>query len=598
MKFRFAVVSILLYLMTASAAWAQYYSYVASPSGVSYGASPSVLSLEIQTGYPRAIVRKNDWTAFQTTGTMRLYQDGVQIASATQYAGSASVIIPFSWNFTSGTRNFYAMTSTNPYASGSVSVTAGYIPAPPSGVTATAASSSSVAVSWNAVSGATRYILRHTNTGQQTGNLYTTSHTYPGLAAGTNHCFVVLACAGTGFCSAPSAPPVCATTPAEQYKVGVLFYRDKMDPVDNSIVTPMDWTEIGLELDRIRAEIAGGRPIRSGGGREVRLVVQSDVGWADSEPVRGQYNFEWYKKFAEYCRARDIKWTPLLSVHYAPDWILSTYDADRVRDMQERIVDVVDPKASPFLRVSPSSAMWGTDAKAWVQAFVNAMKGAGHFGPTGAIDEVLIGNEMMYPSAMLTSYDAASRAKWRDQYGTTPLPTSLYAANYQQFRANQLSYAIASILIAAKDVLPAHIKVSTKLYPFFFPRSNDTESDEWRGYTDASVGYMNSQFRGMFALDSYPNSYCSQGWSPDHDYQAATSRSALPLYVAEFNRNKACSTALTRYETSKAATDGFKYYRVRGFIFFAWNPNGDDKDLAITPEQKLGLADAMNWVVP
>lgn len=591
MKLRPAVqFAVLLFLMTTSAASAQYVSYVASPSGVSYGASPSVLSLEIQTGYPRAIVRKNDWSAFQTSGTMRLYQDGYQIASAPQYAGATSIVIPFSWNFTTGTKNFYAMTTTNPYASGSVSVTAGYIPAPPSGVTATAASSSSVTVRWNAVSGATRYKVRHTNTGGQTGDLYSTSYTYGGLAAGTSHCFVVLACAEPGFCSQPSTQ-VCATTPGEQYKVGVLFYRNKMDPYDNNIVTPMNWTEIGLELDKIRTDIAGDRPVRSGGGREVRLVVQTDVGWRDSEPVRGQYNFEWYKQFAEYCRVRNIKWTPLLSVHYAPDWILSTYDADRVRDMQGQIVIEDD---SPFLRISPSSAVWGVEAKAWVKAFVNAM--AGHFGPNGVIDEVLIGNEMMYPNKMLTSYDAASRRKWNDQYGTA-FPTYFYATNYPQFRANELSYAIASMLIAAKEVLPANVHVSSKLYPFFFPRSNDIEQDEWRGYTDASIGYMNSHFRGIFALDSYPNSYCRQGWTPLHDYSAAGSRSSLPLYVAEFNRNKACAAVLTRTDTSQAAIDGFNN-RVRTFVFFAWNPSGKDKDLAITPEQKLGLADAMNSVVP
>ena len=592
MKCRNAVpFAVLLFLITATGAWAQSIGYLPSPNGVSYGASPSVLSLEIQTGYPRAIVRKNDWTAFQTSGTMRLYQDGVVIASAPQTAGAASVILPFSWNFTSGTRRFYAVTTTNPYVSGSVSVTAGYIPASPAGVTASPASTSSVTVKWNAVSGATRYKVRYTNTGAETGDLYSTTYTWPGLSAGTNHCFTVLACAGTGFCSAPSAQ-ACSTTQAEQYRVGVLFYREKEE---NGVKRLMTWPEIDVELGKILYDVAANRPVRSGNGRQAQLILEMDVEWNKTELAAGQYDFEWFKEFARRCRLNNIKWTPLLSVHYAPSWIYSAYEPDRLRDMQGVIVP---DNQNAFLKFSPSSAVWGAEAKAWVKAFVTAMKNAGHFGPGGAIDEVLIANEMMYPSAKLTSYDTASRNKWTAQYPTAPYPTSFYAANFPKFRADQLSYAIAAMIVGAKEVLPSNVNVSSKLYPFFFPRADDVESDEWRGYTDASIGYMNSQFRGIFALDSYPNSYCGYSWSPSSDYNAARKRTSLPLYVAEFNRNKGCPVALTRTQTYNAVMTGFQSYGVRTFIFFAWNPNGTDRDLAITPEQKAGLADAMNWIVP
>lgn len=589
MKFRFAVVSVLLYLMTASAAWAQYYSYVASPSGVSYGASPSVLSLEIQTGYPRAIVRKNDWTAFQTTGTMRLYQDGVQIASATQYAGSASVIIPFSWNFTSGTRNFYAMTSTNPYASGSVSVTAGYIPAPPSGVTATPASSSSVAVSWNAVSGATRYILRHTNTGQQTGNLYSTSYTYGGLTAGTNHCFVVLACAGTGFCSAPSAQ-VCATTPsaaAEKYKVGVVLYGGDSDP---QLVTTR------ARLNDIIRDVAAYRPVRTGNGREVRLVVQLEVPWDRT----ANHDFWWYRQFARLCEELNVKWTPLLSPHYVPPSISQWYAGDRVTDMNGTPVDPV------FLKFSPSSPVWGGETGQWVDAFVRAMQndaGVNHFGPGGAIDEILVGNEMQFPSAFLTSRDPRMIEQWQARYGTTPYPTTL-TTTFRNFRADQLSYAINAMMVKARSALDglglSTVGVSSKLYPYNFPRTGEQAVHMNAGYTNGSLSFLDSNFRGFFAIDSYPNSYCGSSWSVTSDYSAADTRTAKPLYVAEFNVPKdapeCTNVTLTRSQVSNAAITGFQSYTVRAFTFFAWNPG--DTRYQITPEQKLGLADAMNWVVP
>lgn len=590
MNRRDVTLAFLAIVLIAASAPAQYVGYVANPSGISYGTSPSVLSLQVDTAFPRAIVRKNDGSAFQTSGTMRLYQNGTQVASAAQAAGAYSITLPFSWNFTSGTRTYYAMTTTNPYQSGSVSVTAGYIPAPPGGVTASAASPSSVAINWNAVAGATRYKVRYVNTNAQTGDLTSTSYTWSGLAAGTNHCFVVLACGDPNFCSAPSAQS-CSKTAAEKYKIGVVLYRNGMSIGDIAVV-----------LDSIKRDIANSRPVRTGSnGREVRLVVQMDVGWAETEPSRGAYDFQWLKEFARLCESKGIKWTPLLSAHYVPAWAYSSYDAQRLRNMQGQIVA---DDSNPFLKFSPSSSVWGLETRAWIRAFIDAMAydGAYNHFVNGAIDELLIGNEMMYPSAMLTSKDSASQQKWRDRYGTTAFPTT-FTTTYQTFRAEELSYAITAIVKAATDRLReigmSQVGVSSKLYPFYFPRSGDVESDRWRGYTNSSISFINTNFSGLFALDSYPNSFCGKSWSPASDYSAARSRTSLPLYVAEFNRNKYdCLTPLTRAQTSSTATSGFQSYGVRTFVFFAWNPTGADAALAITADQKLGLADAMNWVVP
>lgn len=591
MRVRKAVqLAVLLFLMTAGAASAQYYSYVATPAGVSYGASPSVLSLEIQTGYPRAIVRKNDWSAFQTSGTMRLYQNGVQIASAPQYAGTTSVTLPFSWNFTSGTRNFSAITTTNPYASGSVSVTAGYIPAPPSGVTASAASTSSVTVSWNAVSGATRYKVRHQNTGAQTGDLYSTSYTYPGLTAGTNHCFVVLACAGSGFCSAPSTQ-ACATTQyatIAKYKVGVVLYGGESD---SSLVLTRG------RLNDIIREVANYRPTRSANGREVRLVVQLEVPWNQTD----DHDFWWYQQFARLCKELDVKWTPLLSPHYVPASIDQWYSGDKVTNMSGQVVDPT------FLKFSPSSQVWGAETAQWVEAFVRAMQndaGVNHFGPNGPIDEILVANEMQYPGGYLTSRDPRSIEKWHLQYGSaTAYPTTL-TTTFRNFRAEQLSYAINAMMARARQTLDglglSTIGISSKLYPYNFPRSNELEEHKRAGYTNSSIAFLDSNFRGVFAIDSYPNSYCGSPWSVTSDYSAADSRTAKALYVAEFNVPKdapeCTNVTLTRSQVSNAAITGFQSYSVRSFNFFAWNPG--DTRYQITPDQKLGLADAMNWIVP
>ena len=523
-------------------------------------------------------------------GDQELTRTRFELASATQTAGKLFVTVPFSWTFTSGTRTYYALSSTNPYQSGSVAVTAGYIPAAPSGVTATAASASSVAVKWNAVTGATRYKVRYVNTNAQTGDLTSLSYTWPGLAAGMSHCFVVLACGDPNFCSSPSMQS-CAKTAADQYKVGVVLYRNGMSISDISLV-----------LDKFRSEVALNRPVRTGNGREMRAVVELDVPWSETERSRGAYDFQWYKDFARLCEAKGIKWTPLLSAHYVPSWALASYEPHRLRNMQGQIVS---DDQNAFLKFSPSSWVWGTEIRAWIRAFVDAMAYDGaynHFSSNGAIDELLAGNEVQYPSATLTSNDAASQQRWHDLQGTKPFPATFTAA-FQAFRADELSYAITAMVKAASDRLReigmSQTGVTSKLYPFYFPRSTDTEPDRWRGYTSSSLSFMNSNFNSVFALDSYANSFCGKSWSPASDFSAARSRTSLPLYIAEFNRNKVdCKSPLTRSQVSTSATSAFQTYGARTFVFFAWNPTGKDADLAITADQKAGLTDAMSWVVP
>jgi hypothetical protein len=146
----------------------------------------------------------------------------------------------------------------------------------------------------------------------------------------------------------------------------------------------------------------------------------------------------------------------------------------------------------------------------------------------------------------------------------------------------------------------SHVGLSSKLYPFYFPRVGDAANDRWKGYTDSSLSFLDGNFRTFFALDSYPSNYCNGNWSVTNDYTAARNRSSKKLYVAEFNVNKGtCTgTVLSRAQVYDAVRIGFESYNVRAFTFLAWNPSGDAADRTITPEQKLGLADAMNWVAP
>ncbi|MEA2571650.1 MAG: hypothetical protein QOI24_3651 [Acidobacteriota bacterium] len=87
------------------------------------------------------------------------------------------------------------------------------IPAPPANVATSAPSSTSVAVTWSASTGATRYHVRNKTTGGETGDLTSTSYTWPGLTSGTNYCFTVIACNVPGVCSSDSQQS-CATPAA------------------------------------------------------------------------------------------------------------------------------------------------------------------------------------------------------------------------------------------------------------------------------------------------------------------------------------------------------------------------------------------------
>ncbi|MEA2491510.1 MAG: Beta-galactosidase [Acidobacteriota bacterium] len=502
MEFRKSIATAFLFLLMTAGAQAQAVRYDASPAGDVSAPPPSVLTLRIDPAGPWAIVRKTDGGAFQTSGTMYLYQDGAMLTSVGQSAGVYSITIPFSWNFTSGRHGFYVRSSNNAYNSATVTVTA-----------------------------------------------------------------------------------------KQAYKVGIVLFRHQRTIWD-----------VRQDLDMINAKIAAYRPHRVSGTREADLVVELEVPWNETETAPGVYDFTFYQDFARACEEKGIKWTPLLSPHYVPPHIAQRYSGDRITDMQWQVVD------HPFLKFSPSSAVWGSETAAWARAFIRAMAydgGRNHFGRYAAIEEVLIGNEMMYPTGTLTSRDSASTTVWSRQYPGAVYPTTL-TTTFRTFRAEQLSYAINAMMVAVKGELSSAgaqaTGVSSKLYPYYFPRTGDSLNDRFAGYTDPSLSFLNSNFKGLFAMDMYPkpqNAGCGP-WYYTNDYAAAQQRTTKPLYVAEFNAPKeSCSYyVLSRSEVSNVAISGFQSYNVRAFVFYAYNPNGTGVIYQANDNQLGGLADALNWIVP
>ncbi len=153
------------------------------------------------------------WSSVAGANTYRLFRNGTQI----YWAGGASYV-DSGVHLSANTTYTYSVKADSDTGNGngcgqsansnSQSVTWN-VPSAPAGVTAATASSSSIAINWNAVSGATRYKVRRVDTGQETDSLYSTSHTWAGLPTGQQFCFTVIACSDS--CSTDSAQ-ACATT--------------------------------------------------------------------------------------------------------------------------------------------------------------------------------------------------------------------------------------------------------------------------------------------------------------------------------------------------------------------------------------------------
>jgi hypothetical protein len=426
----------------------------------------------------------------------------------------------------------------------------------------------------------------------------------------------------------------------KEYKVGVNLFR-RVNPG-----TTKQYEITGATLDSIVAALTANNPQRQSGTgtslKKIQLVVQLDVPWYETAfyDLQGNlinYDFNWYKNFATLCEARNIKWTPLLAPHYVPQNILNKYPNDILKNIDGTAV------SSPFLPFSPSSSVWNNEVASWIRAFVIAMRGSdfainsvdkNHFSiPTSikSIDEILVGNEMMYPFNKATSGDNVTKAKWltiTPILPTYPSTESEFLAFWnnqvnlttnvlRNFRNQQLAYCISGMIYTAKDQLSLstmlgatnanNIGISSKLFSYFFPRTTSSITDEISGYDNAQLGYIINQSSKFLAVDSYS----SPSFTIIDDFVAANSRvsqanTANPtnpkrIYISEFNKNIGLAgnnTPLTATEIFNNGNTGFNSHNVGYYVFFAWNPtyNPAEPFYKITQGQQLGLYNLFNTI--
>ncbi|WP_350287959.1 T9SS type A sorting domain-containing protein [uncultured Croceitalea sp.] len=396
---------------------------------------------------------------------------------------------------------------------------------------------------------------------------------------------------------------------SQEYKVGVhLFKRET-----GNLATE---NETGKTLDSIIASISANKPNRTTGSKTVKLVIGLEVPWKDTEINQGVYNFDWYISFAALCESKGIKWTPLLSPHYVPEFYKNMYSADKLN-----YVDQTPYTEFNFLYFSPSSDIWNNEVAKWIKEFIDEMSNANHFStlstPNGAIEELLVGNEMIYPFNKTISGDDATIRKWNQENPSIAYPvnsnqfigfwnnTTLASNPLKDFRNKQLAYCIGGMIHVAKSQLTLrlgsnnadNIGVSSKLYPYLFPRTNIAIADEICGYDNAQLGYLINLSNKFVAIDSYTD---PDGWDLIDDYNATngrTSPSNKSIYLSEFNRKDGFDS-----DSPFLATDFSNfltaYPNIKYFVFFAWNPMGIASNTKITEGQILGLYNMINDLVP
>jgi hypothetical protein len=379
----------------------------------------------------------------------------------------------------------------------------------------------------------------------------------------------------------------CEVPPGD-YKIGVVLFKHSISNANMATI-----------LDNIKSQVTSNLPVRSSNGVTVRLVVQLEVRWDETESIPEVYDFSWYQQFVRHCEQKEIKWTPLLSPHYLPEWIPNRYEEDSIR--------LTNGNALPnaFMPMSPSSKMWRIEVRDWAEAFLNKMKndaGMNHFGPTGAIDEIFIGNAMTYPGGgafVVTSFDSATVNTWDSIY-QTPMPTS--GQQFMEFRGAELARMLRDLVGCTESKLQSlgeqQIKVSTKVSPYLFPRPSWTFLDELKGYTPAGVDTIVAS-SDILAINSMPKpdsgGGCVNFWKVRDDYTAANAITPKPIYVAEYNVDPACGISMPGTMVYDHILLGIDSFNVKYFTFFAWNPF--EPIFQIKPDQISALRNVFDCLV-
>lgn len=335
-----------------------------------------------------------------------------------------------------------------------------------------------------------------------------------------------------------------------------------------------DLTIAEQEIQKIIADTFGNTTYIEGKNYDVQLVLQTDVGWRDSNPAYGEYNFSWYLQFAELLKKYNIEWTPLLSYHYWPHWVVEQAVQDfghdpRMRDENGNVT------GGNFLPLSPSSPVWATYASDWTKKAMEAFKP--YMGTT--IKVIFLGNEVMY-GLKPESYDSYTLQRWKEIKGdeSAELPKGMESKkDHQLFRSNEWENMFCTLFKAARSVLnpELNVKFGTKLVPY--------------AITSAWI-LKHGVFPSFFSVMNYSDIIGYDAYPPASHLQQIVYRQNVLSYLAEFNTtgNKATGVDVLTW-----LRDGLINYNMQYATFFSWNGT----NWVATEDQKKGLRDAINWIV-
>jgi hypothetical protein len=376
-----------------------------------------------------------------------------------------------------------------------------------------------------------------------------------------------------------------ATAPAGIYKIGVVF-----SPVGSN--GAIDRVATQAKIQEIVDQIAGGIPMRKSSANTVYVVVQTDIlWWATQSAAPGSngalyncnnitFNPNFIVDIAEAAKAVGVKWTPLLSYHEEPAWVeyctRGKYGfPSSLKDSKNNVI------LNQFLPFSPSSPVWQDYASLWTQQVVQTLKP--YVGTV--VDEIFLGNEMMYSGDVLTSYDEYAQTKWKSSHRGQLLPLTL-TTEYQTFRATEWQLMLKTQVDVARRINPA-LNVSTKLVPGMYLRNDNF------GITPAAVKTLvqSMQFVGF---DHYGD---LTGDSVVWNHLASLGK---PLYLAEFNypddptkNPPQCNPAMPKSVLKSILMDGILYRNLKSATMYGWDrgnchPNAD---------QRAALYEIINWIV-
>lgn len=159
------------------------------------------------------------WNGVAGATSYKVYQNGAEVATVTTYSYNAE-------GLTSGTNYCYTVKAVNSYsvesAASNEDCATTWLPQPPTaptGLTATPGGES-VALTWNAVTGATAYNIYNADGTVVAENVQGTSYVVTGLTVGVEYCFTVKAVNAYGESAASNS--ACATAQkVQKYRIRV-----------------------------------------------------------------------------------------------------------------------------------------------------------------------------------------------------------------------------------------------------------------------------------------------------------------------------------------------------------------------------------------